>query len=222
MSRTYLPPCHPRRQPCCEVSIQKQYSKSHQQTTNLRRNKLIATTRHRIYHCTYALRPILHRNRTSRTYLSTGRSTTPIQIKTIHPQNKNDRLVAQRLNRPVSPHMTIYKWQYKSLASILHRATGLLLSGSLYGFATLYLLGPSLGLPIDFATVVSAFGALPLAAKVAVKFGVSIPFTYHFFNGLKHLSFDRGLFMGRRSSTRAAWVVFGSSLCASAVLAFWQ
>ncbi|OJJ02072.1 hypothetical protein ASPVEDRAFT_887681 [Aspergillus versicolor CBS 583.65] len=186
---------------------------------------LRATTRHRISRCIYFPISNAHLTKASRAYqtdTSSSSNTTPIQLKTINPQNKNDRLVAQRLNRPVSPHITIYKWQYKSLASILHRATGIMLSGSLYGFATLYLVGPSLGLPVDTATVVSAFGSLHPAAKVALKFGVSMPFTYHFFNGLKHLIFDRALFMTRESSARAAWVVLGSSVCASVVLAFWQ
>jgi len=36
-------------------------------------------------------------------------------------------------NRPLSPHLQIYKWQLTSVLSILHRATGIALTvGALY------------------------------------------------------------------------------------------
>lgn len=41
----------------------------------------------------------------------------------------------KRLNRPVSPHLTIYKFQITSVLSITHRATGLALSGLTSAFA---------------------------------------------------------------------------------------
>ncbi len=41
----------------------------------------------------------------------------------------------KRLNRPLSPHMTIYKWPNNMVQSITHRITGMTLSGLLYGLA---------------------------------------------------------------------------------------
>lgn len=41
----------------------------------------------------------------------------------------------KRLNRPLSPHMTIYKWPSNMVESIAHRITGMTLSGLLYGLA---------------------------------------------------------------------------------------
>jgi len=35
----------------------------------------------------------------------------------------------ERLNRPMSPHLTIYKFQLTSILSITHRGTGVALSG---------------------------------------------------------------------------------------------
>ena len=36
-------------------------------------------------------------------------------------------------NRPLSPHLQIYRWQLTSVLSILHRATGIALAvGALY------------------------------------------------------------------------------------------
>ena len=37
------------------------------------------------------------------------------------------------LNRPISPHLTIYKFQLTSMLSITHRATGLIQSAMLTG-----------------------------------------------------------------------------------------
>merc|ERR1711962_1471478 len=46
--------------------------------------------------------------------------------------SKNDRL-----KRPMSPHLTIYKMQMTSVLSITHRFTGLAQSGIMYGYALL-------------------------------------------------------------------------------------
>merc|ERR1712121_361970 len=40
-----------------------------------------------------------------------------------------------RLKRPMSPHLTIYKMQMTSILSITHRFTGLAQSGIMYGYA---------------------------------------------------------------------------------------
>ncbi|KAJ5707577.1 hypothetical protein N7488_007378 [Penicillium malachiteum] len=145
-----------------------------------------------------------------------------LSTQTINPESPKDRLAAQRLRRPVSPHLSVYKWNYVNSSSALHRITGLLLSGSLYGFATLYLFAPTLGLHLDSATIVEAFGSLPIAVKTAIKFGLSVPFTYHAFNGVKHLVWDSGRFLGKQQSGRATWIVLICSTSASLGLALYK
>lgn len=88
---------------------------------------------------------------------------------------------------PVAPAMTIYRWEYVSSVSALQRITRLLLSGSLYGFTTLYLLTPVTGIHLDINTIAGSFRSLPLFMKLGVKFALSMPFTYHGFNRVKHL-----------------------------------
>lgn len=39
------------------------------------------------------------------------------------------------LNRPMSPHLSIYKWQITMVMSITHRITGMGLAMGVYGFA---------------------------------------------------------------------------------------
>jgi len=41
----------------------------------------------------------------------------------------------KRLNRPMSPHLTIYKPQVTSMLSITHRITGIAVSGYIYCFS---------------------------------------------------------------------------------------
>ncbi|KAJ6016209.1 hypothetical protein N7540_010800 [Penicillium herquei] len=142
--------------------------------------------------------------------------------QTIYTESPKDRLAAQRLRRPISPHLSVYKWNYVNSSSAIHRITGLILSGSLYGFATLYLFAPTLGLHLDSATIVEAFGSLPVTVKTAIKFGLSIPFTYHAFNGVKHLVWDSGRLLGKKQSGRATWIVLICSMSASLGLALYK
>lgn len=118
--------------------------------------------------------------------------------------------------------MTIYKWNYVSSASALHRITGLLLSASLYGFATAYLLSPALGLHLDSTSIVAGFGSLPPVVKVALKFCMAMPFTWHALNGVKHLVWDSGRLLGKVQSGRASWVVLACSGTVSLGLALYQ
>ncbi|KAJ5908068.1 hypothetical protein N7495_000750 [Penicillium taxi] len=133
-----------------------------------------------------------------------------------------ERLVAQRRNRPLAPHLEIYKWEYVSVTSAMHRITGVMLAGGLYTFATLYLIAPALGLHLESAPMAEAFGSLPLVVKTALKFGVSFPFTYHGFNGLKHLVYDTGHLMSKTNSGRASYIVLACSVSASLGLALYK
>jgi len=114
--------------------------------------------------------------------------------------------------------MTIYKWDYVSSASALQRITGILLSGSLYACFTFYLAAPILGMPFDTTTMIAAFGSLPIVVKAALKFFISMPFTYHGFNGVKHLIWDTGRFLSKNGSGRVTWLVLGCSTTTSLTL----
>lgn len=142
-----------------------------------------------------------------------------ISTQEITSQSARDRLAAQRRNRPIAPDLTIYKWEYVSSTSALHRITGVLLSGSLYGLASFYLFAPTLGIHLDSATMVDAFGSLPIAVKTGLKFCVAMPFTYHAFNGVKHLIWDTGRLLGNVQIRRASWVILACSVSSSLLLA---
>jgi succinate dehydrogenase (ubiquinone) cytochrome b560 subunit len=58
-------------------------------------------------------------------------------------QASDEILAKQRLNRPVAPHLSIYKPQITWYGSALNRVTGVALSGAFYAFGALYLIAPS-------------------------------------------------------------------------------
>lgn len=72
----------------------------------------------------------------------------------------------QRLHRPVSPHLGIYKWQVTWILSSLNRITGSVLSGGLYIFGALYCVAPLLGFSITSAGMAAGFAKWPLILKV--------------------------------------------------------
>lgn len=68
--------------------------------------------------------------------------------------------------------------------------------------------------------MVAAFGALPLAAKIALKTTMALPFTYHSFNGLRHLMWDLGRGLSNPAIIKSGWTVVGVSVASALALAF--
>jgi len=95
----------------------------------------------------------------------------------------------KRLNRPMSPHLSIYKFQITSMLSITHRGTGMFMSGMLSSFA----LG-MLVLPHNYAHYLAALEAMHFGGGCIflLKLSLAWPFMYHFANGLRHLAWDMG------------------------------
>ncbi len=91
-------------------------------------------------------------------------------------------------NRPLSPHLTIYRPQLNSVLSIMHRITGILLFVGLFllilWFFSLALGEASFNL---FDTLInSLIGRLILIGSLCALW-------YHFFAGLRHLFWDVGI-----------------------------
>ncbi|XP_069807518.1 succinate dehydrogenase cytochrome b560 subunit, mitochondrial [Dendropsophus ebraccatus] len=94
-----------------------------------------------------------------------------------------------RLNRPLSPHISIYGWSLPMMMSITHRGTGIALSAgvSLFGLAALVL-------PGDYASYLELIKSLNLGPALiySAKFAITFPFAYHTWNGVRHLAWDLG------------------------------
>ena len=65
----------------------------------------------------------------------------------------------------------------------------------------------------------AAFGSLPVAAKVLLKFGITMPFTFHSYNGVRHLMWDTGVGLTNKEVVKTGWTVVGLSVVSSGILA---
>ncbi|KAK9474739.1 uncharacterized protein V1510DRAFT_447023 [Dipodascopsis tothii] len=128
-----------------------------------------------------------------------------VSTKVMTPDEAHDILVKQRSLRPTSPHLTIYRPQMTWYLSGLHRITGVALAGGFYAFGLSYLAAPYLGIELTSATLASAFGALPLVAKVGLKTVASIPFTFHAFNGVRHLVWDLAVMVNNKGVIKSGY-----------------
>ena len=93
-----------------------------------------------------------------------------------------------RHERPLSPHLTAYKWGPHMLVSILHRVTGAALTIAGLGILAWWLASIAGGKDsyAQFVTVVGhPVGLIVLA-------GLTWAFWQHFFSGLRHLVLDTG------------------------------
>jgi succinate dehydrogenase / fumarate reductase cytochrome b subunit len=119
-------------------------------------------------------------------------------------------------NRPLSPHLTIWRWQVTMLASIIHRATGMVLSLGAVVLAW-WLVSISNG-PEGYDSFM-AYAVTPLG--LVLLFGFTWSFAFHFCNGVRHLAWDMGYGFDKHTASKTGLLVFALSfLIAIAVFAF--
>ena len=123
--------------------------------------------------------------------------------------------------RPLSPHLQVYRWQVQMVTSILHRATGIALTIGLIGlvWGLLALAGGPERWAAFSACAASPFGKFML-------FGFSWALAYHLVNGIRHLVQDAGYGYPIPEFVRSSWLsIVGSfvlvALAWAVVLAHW-
>lgn len=134
-------------------------------------------------------------------------------------ESSYDILAAQRKNRPTSPHLSIYRPQIPWILSMTHRITGAILSGGFYIFGSAYLVAPLFGWHLDSATIAAAFASWPVLLKVATKFTLALPFTFHGFNGIRHLVWDMAKAFKNQTVIKSGWTVVGLAVSSALALA---
>ena len=90
--------------------------------------------------------------------------------------------------RPLSPHLQVYRWQITMTMSILHRTTGVILTVGAFALAWWLLALAAGGDAYDTA---AACLASPLG--MFALFGFTLSLVYHLLNGIRHLAWDAGL-----------------------------
>ncbi|KAG0306840.1 cytochrome b subunit of succinate dehydrogenase, Sdh3p [Linnemannia gamsii] len=128
-------------------------------------------------------------------------------------------LIEQRKNRPLSPHLTIYQPQLTWYMSMFHRVTGGAVAVGFYAGAVGYAVAPMVGMGFDAAAITSVIATVPVGAKIAAKFIVAYPFTYHCLNGIRHLAWDTTRFMTIKGVYQTGYAVLGLSTVSAVALA---
>jgi len=118
------------------------------------------------------------------------------------------------INRPLSPRLSIYRWRSPMLASVAHRASGIVLV--LFVPVYLWLLRVLTGPPEDFAAGLH-FLHSPVGRLVLWLAGASL--IYHFCNGIRFICLDAGWGESRASMRLTARLVIGAGVLAMLLLA---
>ncbi len=114
------------------------------------------------------------------------------------------------VQRPLSPHIQVYRWQITMWLSSLHRITGALLSLGAVVLA-IWLIAIASG-ATAYADVQQYIGSgwfkLPLV-------GWTFCFFFHLSNGVRHLAWDVGAGFQRASIRASGWTVVAVAVVAT-------
>ena len=110
-------------------------------------------------------------------------------------------------DRPLSPHLQIWRWNVTMALSILHRVSGVGLGlGSL--LLAWWLIAAASG-PEAFATVQGFIGSI---IGRLVLFGFTVSLFFHLCNGVRHLVWDVGYGFDIKTAERSAWFVVAATV----------
>lgn len=110
-------------------------------------------------------------------------------------------------DRPLSPHLQVYRFQWTMALSILHRITGVALAvGTL--LLVWWLVAAASG-PEAFATVQGFIGSI---LGRLLLFGWTLALFYHLCNGIRHLFWDAGYGFELDVAYRSGLAVLGASV----------
>ena len=119
-------------------------------------------------------------------------------------------------NRPLSPHLQIYRPQLTSVLSIAHRGAGVALGVGAAFFAW-WLLAAASG-PEAYGTAQAFFGSV---VGIVVLAGFTFALFYHLCNGIRHLFWDAGMGLELDQAYRSGWTVIAASIVLTAGAWVW-
>lgn len=119
-------------------------------------------------------------------------------------------------DRPLSPHLTIWRWQITMLASITHRATGVAL-----GLGALVLVWWLVSISNGPEGYEDFMGWWTTPLGLVVLFGFTWALAFHFLNGIRHLAWDLGYGFEKHTATQTGSLVYIlSAVAALGIFAF--
>jgi len=117
--------------------------------------------------------------------------------------------------RPLSPHLFVYRFKYTLATSIVNRFTGLGLSVGLLVLA--YWLMSLAGGAREYA---QARAVLSMGIFKVFYAALLFAFAYHLVAGIRHLIWDTGRYLERDQSRKSAAIVAVLSVLLTAVLLY--
>ncbi len=104
-------------------------------------------------------------------------------------------------NRPLSPHLQVYRMPLNATLSILHRATGVAMAASGLLIVWWFLAAATSEKYFDFVNglMTSWLGDIVMTLSL-------IAIWFHFSNGIRHLIWDTGSHFGQKRVRRSAMV----------------
>jgi succinate dehydrogenase / fumarate reductase cytochrome b subunit len=110
------------------------------------------------------------------------------------------------VQRPLSPHLQVYKWPVSMAGSILTRASGIAIS-----VGTLLLVWFLVAAASSDQAYASVSGFMRSFVGVILLLGWMAALWFHFFAGIRHLAWDVGYGFARPDVRRNTYVIFGAT-----------
>jgi succinate dehydrogenase / fumarate reductase cytochrome b subunit len=105
-------------------------------------------------------------------------------------------------NRPLSPHLQVYRPQLTTVLSISHRATGIVLSLGMV-VVVVWLLALASG-PEAYDRLTGLLASVPGLILLLVW---TFSLFFHLLNGIRHLLWDAGWLLDLRGAYASGWTV---------------
>lgn len=110
-------------------------------------------------------------------------------------------------NRPLSPHLSVYKLIPTMAMSIAHRITGVgLYIGTI--LVAIWLVAAASG-PGAYDAVMAVYGSW---FGMLVLFAYTWTLMHHMLGGIRHFIWDTGSMMQKQTSTKMAWATLAGSI----------
>lgn len=115
--------------------------------------------------------------------------------------------------RPLSPHLQVYRPQWTSVLSILHRITGVLLS-----VGTVLMVVWLVALAQGEQAYQSMIGFMSSPVVLLALVGWTLALFYHLLNGIRHLLWDTGTMLELKPARASGWLVVALTFVLTAVV----
>ena len=116
----------------------------------------------------------------------------------------------RQAKRPLSPHVTVYRWPLNALMSITHRITG---AGLLLGALLMVWWLVAAAASEEYFSLVNRALTSPIGDLLMLC--MMVAFWYHFCNGIRHLIWDSGAGFEDRSTRVTAYLGLGGTVLLS-------